>query len=133
LEEPHVQKGPGAAPRGRILVIDDDPDIRTMVCLVLGREGYKVSSFDDGRRALEGVTEAPDLILLDYMMPRLSAPSFLDARREHPMLRDAPVVVISAYPELAEIIMAETVGVVHKPMDLDLLVECVHYHCHAGR
>jgi DNA-binding response OmpR family regulator len=100
-----------------------------MVVMLLKREGFEVMAVDDGASALELVRERPDLILLDYMMPRLSAPGFLDARKHHPLLRDSRVVVISAYPELAEIVLAETVGVVHKPMDLEILLECVHYHC----
>ena len=115
----------------RIAVIDDDQDIRTMVSWVLQREGFTVEAFADGRSALDSVTETPDLILLDYMMPRLNAPEFLAARKEHSVLRDPPVVVISAYPELADTVVAETVGVVHKPIDLDLLIECVRYHCRA--
>jgi DNA-binding response OmpR family regulator len=113
----------------RIAVIDDDQDIRTMVSWVLKREGFTVEVFADGRCALDSVTQSPDLILLDYMMPRLNAPEFLVARREHRALRDPPVVVISAYPELADTVVAEAVGVVHKPIDLDILLECVRYHC----
>jgi DNA-binding response OmpR family regulator len=113
----------------RIAVIDDDQDIRTMVSWVLQRAGFTVEAFADGRCALDTATEAPDLILLDYMMPRLNAPEFLVARKEHSVLRDPPVVVISAYPELADTVVAETVGVVHKPIDLDILLECVRYHC----
>jgi two-component system OmpR family response regulator len=113
----------------RIAVIDDDQDIRTMVSWVLQREGFTVEAFADGRCALESATEAPDLILLDYMMPRLNAPEFLLARKEHSVLRDPPVVVISAYPELADTVVSEAVGVVHKPIDLEILLECVRYHC----
>ena len=113
----------------RIAVIDDDQDIRTMVSWVLQREGFTVEAFSDGRCALDLATEPPDLILLDYMMPRLNAPEFLLARKQHLVLRDRPVVVISAYPELADTVVAETVGVVHKPIDLDILLECVRYHC----
>ncbi len=100
-----------------------------MVSWVLQREGFSVESFADGRCALESATQRPDLILLDYMMPRLNAPEFLEARKGNAVLRDPPVVVISAYPELADTVVAETVGVVHKPIDLELLLECVRYHC----
>ena len=121
----------GSANNGskRIAVIDDDQDIRTMVAWVLRREGFTVEAFADGRCALDSATEPPDLILLDYMMPRLNASEFLVARKEHRVLRDPPVVVISAYPDLADTVVAETVGVVHKPIDLEILLECVRYHC----
>jgi two-component system, OmpR family, phosphate regulon response regulator PhoB len=100
-----------------------------MVSWILQREGFTVETFADGRCALDFAREAPDLILLDYMMPRLAAPEFLLARKQHAVLRDPPVVVISAYPELADTVVAETVGVVHKPIDMEILLECVRYHC----
>jgi DNA-binding response OmpR family regulator len=113
----------------RVAVIDDDPDIRLTIAVALERAGFDVSTFEDGQSALDGVTHRPELILLDYMMPRLNAEGFLRARGGHPLLRDVPVVVISAYPELVELVVAETVGVLHKPLDLEILLECVAYHC----
>jgi DNA-binding response OmpR family regulator len=112
-----------------IAVVDDDPDIRVMVALTLGQVGFRVVGFDDGQSALEQVRERPRLILLDYMMPRLNGPGFLRARGDHPLLAGVPVVLISAYPELAEGVHGLTVGILQKPIDLDVLVECVEYHC----
>jgi DNA-binding response OmpR family regulator len=128
-EDPTVADQRRNAGRQEIVVIDDDPDIRTTIAVVLEREGYSVTTFDDGQSALDAATERPTLILLDYMMPRLNAAEFLHARDSHRTFSDVPVVIISAYPELAETVVAETVGVLHKPIDLDILVECVHYHC----
>jgi DNA-binding response OmpR family regulator len=114
---------------GYIAVVDDDPDIRLTLSVVLERAGFEVRTFEDGQNALEAATSPPALILLDYMMPRLDAAGFLRARRRHTHLQHAPVVVISAYPELVEAVVADTVGVLHKPIDLEILVECVQYHC----
>ena len=112
-----------------IAVVDDDPDIRLTLSLALERAGFTVGTFDDGQSALDDATETPALILLDYMMPRLDAAGFLRGRHRNPHLENAPVVVISAYPDLVESVVAETVGVLHKPIDLEILLECVHYHC----
>jgi two-component system, OmpR family, response regulator ChvI len=113
----------------RVAVIDDDPDIRLTIAVALECAGFDVTTYEDGQSALDGVTQRPELILLDYMMPRLNAEGFLRARLHHQLLRGVPVVVISAYPELVELVVAETVGVLHKPLDLEILLECVAYHC----
>lgn len=116
----------------QIVVVDDDPDIRLMMCAVLERQGFRVSAFDDGQSALDSASERPQLILLDYMMPRLNAAGFLRARHEHQFLKGVPVVVISAYPDFADTVAEQAVGVVHKPIDMDVLIECVQYHCGAA-
>jgi two-component system response regulator ChvI len=122
------------APAGhQVAVIDDDPDIRLTISVALERAGFQVTTFEDGQSALDGVTRRPELILLDYMMPRLNAEGFLRARTNHRLLQGVPVVVISAYPELVELVVAETVGVLHKPLDLEILLECVSYHCGRSR
>ena len=128
-------RGPNVPPdfansmRPYVAVVDDDPDIRLTLSLALQRAGFAVGTFDDGQSALDQATVTPSLILLDYMMPRLDAAGFLRARNRNPYLESAPVVVISAYPDLVEAVIAETVGVLHKPIDLEILLECVHYHC----
>ncbi|MGE5623898.1 MAG: response regulator transcription factor [Methanocella sp.] len=56
----------------RVLIVDDDPDIRALLRDYLLAEGYAVSEADDGRRALETFqSTAPDLVILDVTMPRL--------------------------------------------------------------
>jgi CheY-like chemotaxis protein len=109
-------------------VVDDDPDIRAVISLVLEHRGFRVTAFPDGQEAIDSARERPALILLDYMMPRLNAAGFLAACNSHPMLRGVPVVVISAYPELADTIATQTVGVLHKPIEIEILLECVQYH-----
>ena len=53
-----------------ILVVDDDPEIVTLLSTRLGKRGYKVSTAGDGARAIElAKRERPDLVLLDVMMP----------------------------------------------------------------
>ena len=60
--------------RSHILIVDDEPDIRQVLHLLLQSGGYAVSSADNGRTAIDFVSSHPDvdLVLLDIMMPGLS-------------------------------------------------------------
>ncbi len=83
----------------RILVVDDEPDILELLVEVLRFEGYVVLAAGDGEAALELLTGAGpgmDLIVTDTMMPRLSGVEMVQSIRQHPDLRDIPVVVMSA-------------------------------------
>jgi CheY-like chemotaxis protein len=79
-----------------VLVVDDDADIRQALCEVFESEGLAVRSASNGRQALALVRErAPDLILLDLMMPEMNGWEVLDALRGTDAARR--VVVMSAY------------------------------------
>lgn len=84
----------------RVLVIDDDPDIRDLVQMSLEQlEGWTVSLASSGE---EGVwlacEQRPDLILLDVMMPGLDGPATFQRLREHDATQDIPVVFLTANP-----------------------------------
>jgi DNA-binding response OmpR family regulator len=67
----------------RILVADDDPDLRGLLCGILIDEGHKVSAASDGRRALESIlNDAPDLVVLDVMMPHMDGFAVLKGMAE---------------------------------------------------
>jgi chemosensory pili system protein ChpA (sensor histidine kinase/response regulator) len=81
----------------RILVVDDDDDIREVMHDMLTSEGFRVDVARDGLDALAKLdgTSQPPLILLDMMMPGMDGETFLKILRGKPALADAPVVVIS--------------------------------------
>jgi CheY-like chemotaxis protein len=84
----------------RVLVVDDDRDIRELLVELLASEGYEVASAPDGRRALaEARARRPDVILLDLMMPVMSGWEFREAQLRDPALADIPVVVVTAFEE----------------------------------
>ncbi|MDQ3771711.1 MAG: response regulator transcription factor [Actinomycetota bacterium] len=67
----------------RILVADDDPDLRALLCGILTDEGHKVAAVSDGRRALEAVlSDPPDLMMLDVMMPHMDGFAVLKGMAE---------------------------------------------------
>ncbi len=118
----------------RVLVVEDQSDIRSLLETVLGLEGYAVRVADHGQAALAVARSfRPCLILLDLIMPVLDGPAFLRAyrRRGEP---DARILTMSASDEEAR--RAAAVGVlghVRKPFDLDEWQVQVERHVRAHR
>ena len=87
----------------RILVVDDEADINTILSVTLRRAGYEVISAADGVEAIEIIhLHAPDLILLDVMMPRADGLEALRRIREHGPTAHTPVIMLTAKSALAD-------------------------------
>ncbi|HEY0525416.1 MAG TPA: ATP-binding protein, partial [Stellaceae bacterium] len=81
----------------RVLLADDNADMRDYVCRLLVDQGYEVEAVPDGEAALAAARRrAPDLVLSDVMMPRLDGFGLLRALRADPALREIPVLLLSA-------------------------------------
>jgi signal transduction histidine kinase len=93
-----MQPTMSATDRRRILVVEDDQEILGTLAGLLEEEGYEVQSFSDGRDALDQLRRgaAPELIVLDLMMPGMDGWEFRTIQRADPQLADIPVVAISA-------------------------------------
>jgi CheY-like chemotaxis protein len=119
-----------ASARPRVLVVDDDPVIRSTVAELLLDEGYEVEQAADGAEALQVVFRwVPGVIVLDLMMPVLDGWAFVERCRSVPGAGDVPIVVMSAthgLHESAERLHAMGVrAVVAKPFDVDALIAIV--------
>ncbi len=117
---------------GRVLVIEDDGDVREALAAVLEHEGYPVLEAQHGRDALDKLRDADDvcLILLDLFMPTMNGWAFREAQVKDPTIADIPVVVVSAGTDLARHVA--TMGVVAgvpKPIDFDRLLHLVGQYC----
>lgn len=115
----------------RILYVEDDPDIQTVASLALEVVGgFKVKVCSSGRQALDEVMSfAPDLILLDVMMPGMDGPSTLLALRQLPGLEKVPVAFMTAKVQPHEVDQLITLGVesvIAKPFDPMTLSSQVH-------
>ncbi len=81
---------------GKVLIVDDDPDILTYVSEILQDNAYETSTAGDGAAGLARVREArPDLVILDLMMPKKSGIKFLNEIRQDAAFRDVPILVLS--------------------------------------
>ena len=112
----------------RVLVVEDDDDIRSLLAELLEEEGYEVVSAADGRQGLDRAHERPpDLILLDLMMPVMNGWEFREEQRRDPVLAGVPVVVVSAAARAS----IDASQVLTKPFSVDDLLEAVERHAGA--
>jgi sigma-B regulation protein RsbU (phosphoserine phosphatase) len=87
----------------RILVVDDEIDISTVLSVTLRRAGFDVQTASDGIEAIEAIrAEPPDLVILDVMMPRSDGLETLKRIREHGPTTHLPVIMLSAKTQLAD-------------------------------
>jgi len=91
-------------PLGRILIVDDEPALRTLGERILGRVGFETEVACDGQEAVERFAElveegaaGVDLVILDLMMPRMDGAEAL--RHIHRIRPDQPVLLVSGYGE----------------------------------
>ena len=86
-----------APSRGRVLVVDDDPQVADLVRQLLEGEPYEIIAAADGTEGLELVARArPDVILLDLMMPGMDGFTFMERLRRDPEAARIPVIVLTA-------------------------------------
>jgi CheY-like chemotaxis protein len=113
-----------------ILVVEDDPEILTLMETVLGGEGYRVATAEDGAEALAAARrERPDVIVLDLMLPRMNALQFRAEQRRDPTLAAVPIVCLSGISH-AQTVALElgTDDCLSKPVDVDRLLETIRRH-----
>lgn len=119
-------------PRGPILVVEDEADLRALMVGLLEGDGYEAVGASNGEEALallRAGTVRPCLILLDLMMPRMDGWAFRAAQRRDPALAPIPVVVVTGYGSQLETRPLGAVATVAKPFNLDALLEIVATHC----
>ena len=88
----------------RILIAEDEPDIRELVAFTLRFAGHEVTTTSNGEEALNQASlMIPDLILMDVRMPRMTGYDACRAMKATPSLKDIPVVFLSAKGQDAEI------------------------------
>ena len=116
----------------RILVVDDDPFIRSALTELLEDEGYQAISADSGVTALEiARSQRPDVILLDVMLPGMNGIAVARQLRADPCSRDWCIIMMSAGANLlAAAREVRLDGVIAKPFDFDAVLAeiatCLH-------
>lgn len=83
--------------RTRILIVDDEPDLLTVLHIALETEGFEVIEASDGERGLElARSDKPDLIVLDLMLPRMDGYKVCRALKFDDRYRRIPIIILSA-------------------------------------
>jgi CheY-like chemotaxis protein len=119
----------------RIMVVEDEEMIRDSLVEFLDDHGYRAVGAADGREALSKLGAATDddlpcLILLDLMMPVMDGKSFREHQLQTPGLAGIPVVIFSAYQDLAKTAdELRAAGHLPKPLKLTDLLRLVREHC----
>ncbi len=113
-------------PTPKVLIVDDEPDLRDLLVYNLQREGYTVIEAADGVEALEKAeAEQPDAIVLDVMMPGLSGLDVCRRLRESANLRKTPILMLTALDATDDYVRGLDVGAdayLSKDVDMPVLI-----------
>jgi CheY-like chemotaxis protein len=108
----------------RVLVVEDNADWRAIMALILARLGCTVLQATDGSDAIEkAVSEHPQLIIMDYRMPKMNGLEATTALKGNPVTKDIPVVICTAVgPEAYKntALLTYAAEIVQKPVKLQV-------------
>lgn len=109
---------------GRILVVEDNPDIREALVAILEMKGYDAISAENGSEALDWLAddELFDLIILDLSMPVMDGRQFRSEQLKDPRIKHIPVVIVSA---LSDHVDLDADKVMIKPVDVEVLLTTI--------
>ena len=120
--------------KGKVLIADDEPGIRRMLCLMLEEEGYEVKAVENGKEAVEALLQfRPDLVLLDQQMPVMTGVEALEKIKS--LNPNQIVIFITAFGSISLAVDAVKKGAydfIEKPFDNDKLILTVNRaieHC----
>ncbi|MFH0762547.1 MAG: response regulator [Candidatus Omnitrophota bacterium] len=87
----------------RILIVDDDPDIRDVLRLTLSEEDYELSEAHDGEEAIKAINSKPlDLVLLDYKIPKIDGRQVCRLVKKDLLLRHLPIIMITGKGDITD-------------------------------
>jgi CheY-like chemotaxis protein len=113
----------------RILFVDDDPITLKMLCKLAEMEGHETMTADSGTTALSTAAEmAPDLIIMDMMMPDMDGIAVIREMRAKPVTAPIPIVILSAGFELdapEQVTAAGAQGYLSKPINVQELQDVI--------
>lgn len=122
---------PVGGPR-RILLVEDDVDVREALVQVLHFEGYETATASNGEEALERLASdpTPNVIVLDLMMPVMDGRQFRVAQMRDPAIANIPVIVISAAAYGEETVAGLGIAAyLRKPIEVEELLAAIARHC----
>ncbi|HEY4689460.1 MAG TPA: GAF domain-containing protein [Anaerolineae bacterium] len=110
----------------RILVVEDEPDIASLIARNLAQVGYDVQTVGTGKEAIETVRrDHPDLVTLDIYLPDIDGQQVLKTLKGDPETAGVPVIIVSVMPDGNESLRLGAVDFLAKPLDSTLLLDSV--------
>lgn len=89
--------------KAKIIVIDDDPDIRDVLNLTLTEEGYDCLEAADGQEGLQLImTKTPNLVIVDYNMPKMNGPELVAIVKKDILMRHLPIIMLTGKGEVSD-------------------------------
>jgi DNA-binding response OmpR family regulator len=114
----------------KIMIVDDEPDLRKMLNIMLNKEGFEIETAEDGSEFLNKIDIFdPDIVTLDVMMPGLTTSEILEKikdKKSNPKIILLTVVRYSNEEKKKLMNMGNIVDYVTKPFDIDELSERIH-------
>lgn len=118
------------AQQRRILLVEDDVELREALSDALTAEGHRVQAVGDGRQALQAMrSERPDVVVLDLMMPVMDGWTFRQRQLDIPEFADVPVICLTAVYDPQSASQALQAPCLHKPVEMDALLDRVERAC----
>ncbi len=121
------------AAKPQILVVEDDPDLRTIVRLQLSSQGYEITEAINGKEGFKAIQEnTPDCVILDLMMPVMDGFGFLKRVRSVMHLQDVPILILTASEDERNKVRGfqyQADAYMSKPYDLTELTDEVERLC----
>ena len=109
----------------KILVVDDEADVRTFLTTLLRRHGYETSTAENGQQGLRAVrADPPDLVTLDLAMPNQSGTDFYRQLVKDDQLARIPIIVVSGLAG-RHLAVKQPAAVFDKPIDPDAFIAAV--------
>lgn len=116
-----------------VLIVDDDPDVRRMIQLLLETSGYQTMSASNGAEALERIHECrPCVVLLDMMMPVMDGFEFRRQQLSDPEISDVPVICLTAHYEPGQVTTQLKAPCLQKPPHFPQILDAIGAKCGAG-
>jgi CheY-like chemotaxis protein len=116
-----------------VLIVDDDPDVRRMIRLLLETSGYETMCASNGMEALERIHEcSPCVVLLDMMMPIMDGFEFRRQQLNDPEISDVPVICLTAHYEPIQVTAQLNAPCLQKPPYFPQILDAIGARCGDG-
>ena len=112
----------------RVLIVDDEPEMLSLIKYALEKDGFESATCEDGRQALETIAKVkPDVLILDVMLPGVDGYSLQVKISEDPQLKTIPVIVLTALEPAKSLFekFPQVTAFMTKPLKIDELLRSV--------